>query len=372
MPNLKIETSGHYKADDLYQWDLNQSLFIYGLTVKRPILHFTIPSMKYALVVHPNIDKAGVINCVIPNSFLQKTESITVYVCGYEGPTFKTYYRFDLKVKARQKPADYKIEADDNEIYSFVALEQKVIDSLKAYDEKYYNSHNILEARVKTAEMAVEKAIEDVSKNLDDLSEERDKLKTELQSFENRVSDKTDYVTSHVTPWNTENNVGLITAETWSCDLKSNVSSSNGQTGIVTETLAVPMINSGKIKLHIPYKFTRHGYSSKTDDNTFIKVCVNDVVIHTIPYPSDILLPESGGVSYSNTATISLSVKKGDILSIISSANCTGSTSSDIIRTTITDLGLFANIETPFKYLSLSENLDSPTLDEVINALVGE
>ena len=35
MSNVKIETNGYYKADDLYQWDKNQMLYIYGVNIRR-------------------------------------------------------------------------------------------------------------------------------------------------------------------------------------------------------------------------------------------------------------------------------------------------------------------------------------------------
>lgn len=367
MPNLKIESNGYYKADDLYQWDKNQMLYIYGVNIRKPILHFNTKSMVFSIVRHPKIDDSGVITCMIPNSLLQKTEPISVYVCGYEGETFKTYYALELKVKARPKPADYMIEADDEEIYSFVALEQKVIDALADYDDKYYNSHNILESRVKNAEQSIQNKIVIVNEALTHVEDER----IRLNAFKNDILDRTDYLINSVKPWNVDVNVGLITAETWSTKLRSNVASANGETGILTDLIAIPMINSGEIKLQIPYIFKRHGSTTRNGTENFIKVYLNDVAMYTIPYPSE-FASSTSTYSYSEIETIPMIVNKGDTLKIEASVNCTGSTSSDYIELSITDFAIYANIETPFKYLSLTEELDNPTLDDVLNALVGE
>lgn len=119
-------TGERYKVDSLYQWDVNQDLKITGLSLSfKPEIHFTNKNMDRAIVKQSEMDDAGVIIVKIPNSLLQVAAPISVYVCGYENDTFKTYYAFVIPVCSRVKPADY-ILIDDPEVYSFENLEYKI------------------------------------------------------------------------------------------------------------------------------------------------------------------------------------------------------------------------------------------------------
>lgn len=119
-----------YTAGQLYQWDLNQELEIYGLSLATiPEIHFTNVAMSRAIVRQASMDAAGVIRVDIPNSLLQKAHTISVYVCTYEGDTFQSLYKMDVPVKARTQPADYTL-VDDPEVYSFNALENQVVNAL--------------------------------------------------------------------------------------------------------------------------------------------------------------------------------------------------------------------------------------------------
>lgn len=139
-----------YTVDSLYQWDKDQDLQIYGLSLATiPEIHFTNHFMDKAIVRQATMDDAGVIIADIPNSLLQKPYKITAYVCIYEGETFKTLYAVVIPVEARNKPADYTIEVTDDEVYSFNALENKLENvlavSLTRYDEvnaKYVETNN--------------------------------------------------------------------------------------------------------------------------------------------------------------------------------------------------------------------------------------
>jgi hypothetical protein len=72
----------------------------------------------------------------IPNSLLQKPYKITAYVCIYEDvDTFVSLYAIDIPVKARPKPGDYTIEANDEEIYSFNTLENMFSSAYEKYTE---------------------------------------------------------------------------------------------------------------------------------------------------------------------------------------------------------------------------------------------
>ena len=125
-----------YKVDSLYQWDKNQVLEIQGLSLSTiPEIHFTNDAMDRAIVRQATMDDKGIITVEIPNSLLQKPYKITVYVCIYEDETFKSLYKLEIPVKARKKPGDYTLE-NDEEVYSFNALENLVNNTLAVLTEK--------------------------------------------------------------------------------------------------------------------------------------------------------------------------------------------------------------------------------------------
>ena len=131
MAIISVTKDRYTITDPLYQWDLNQVLYIYGLSVpSAPEIHFTNETMDRAIVRQAVVDSAGVISVEIPNSLLQKPYKITTYVCLYDGDTFESQYSMILPVTARKKPSDYTIEDTDVEIYSFNALENKVDNAL--------------------------------------------------------------------------------------------------------------------------------------------------------------------------------------------------------------------------------------------------
>lgn len=148
MATVNVEKNS-YKVEPLYQWDLNQELQIAGLSLATvPEIHFTNVAMSRAIVRQARMDAAGIITVDIPNSMLQKPYTIQVYVCTYAGSTFETQYKLELPVKARTQPGDYTLE-DDQEVYSFNALENQVKNVLAAYaavDAKHQDAISTLNA----------------------------------------------------------------------------------------------------------------------------------------------------------------------------------------------------------------------------------
>ena len=127
MANVVVKKD-RYTVDPLYQWDKDQELFIYGLSLATtPEIHFTNDIMEKAIVRHSSMDDAGVIKVKIPNSLLQKPYKIRAYVCINEGETFKSLYMITIPVEARSMPADYTLTISDDEVYSFNALETKIL-----------------------------------------------------------------------------------------------------------------------------------------------------------------------------------------------------------------------------------------------------
>ena len=76
MATVNVEKNS-YKVEPLYQWDLNQQLEVYGLSLATvPEIHFTNVAMSRAIVRQARMDAAGVITVDIPNSLLQKPYTI--------------------------------------------------------------------------------------------------------------------------------------------------------------------------------------------------------------------------------------------------------------------------------------------------------
>lgn len=134
---VKVEKN-RYVAQPVFQWDRNQILKIYGLSLASiPEIHFANSDMGHAIVKQASMDNAGVITVDIPNSLLQKPYKINIFVCTYEGGTFQSQYHLELQVKARPRPLDYTLEVTDDEVYSFNALENQVANALAETNAKY-------------------------------------------------------------------------------------------------------------------------------------------------------------------------------------------------------------------------------------------
>ena len=160
MSTVNVEKNT-YTVEPMYQWDLNQTLVIYGLSLASvPEVHFTTTAMGKAIVRQATMDAAGVIRAEVPNSLLQKPYTIQAYICIYEGSTFETQYKLDIPVKARNKPEDYTLE-DDHEVYSFNALENQVVNALAKVAEAE-TDYKAAEAMVADAKTAYESAAAEV------------------------------------------------------------------------------------------------------------------------------------------------------------------------------------------------------------------
>ena len=166
MSIVKVEKNS-YTVEPLYQWDKNQSLKIYGLSLPSiPEIHFSNTDMSRAIVKQASMDAAGIITVDVPNSLLQKPYPIAAYVCIYEGNVFRSLYKIEIPVNARTQPSDYTL-VNDPEVYSFNALENQVANVLYKYDEvdKKHNDAvtklNEAETAYKNAKSEVEDAVAD-------------------------------------------------------------------------------------------------------------------------------------------------------------------------------------------------------------------
>lgn len=200
MARIRI-TKDRYTVDTLYQWDLNQALYIYGLSLSSvPEIHFTNSTMDRAIVRQATVNSSGVIIADIPNSLLQSATKIMVYICTYDGSAFKSLYKLDIPVKARNKPADYVITDNDGEIYSFKSLENLVNNAVDETNGKFAIMVTTLERQLADATDAL----------MDKLSECEEELDAKIDVFTEEYGGIHDTVVEHIDANNPHN----ITKET--------------------------------------------------------------------------------------------------------------------------------------------------------------
>lgn len=102
----------------LYQWDLNREITI---SADADVVDFAHKNDAEAVRVKP-VNKDGVLTASIPNSLLQSSQPIVVWLVKGD----QTIYGQVLPVIPRQKPADY-VETEDD-VLSYVALEKRVAE----------------------------------------------------------------------------------------------------------------------------------------------------------------------------------------------------------------------------------------------------
>lgn len=187
MADLKIDKS-RYTVDSLYQWDTNQELKIYGLSMLDPEIHFTNEAMGGSIVVDCTVDESGVISVKVPNSLLQYKYSIVAYIAGFEGDTFKTYHKVTIPVKARKRPGDYTLSLSDNEVYSFKSMSDRITnieDEIQSEGSILYN-YTLDADDVKLVEASGKKSIGEyiplVSSSLKAVKGLSDKFKTMIDA----------------------------------------------------------------------------------------------------------------------------------------------------------------------------------------------
>lgn len=187
MADLKIDKS-RYTVDSLYQWDTNQELKIYGLSMVDPEIHFTNEAMGGSIVVDCTVDESGVISVKVPNSLLQYKYSIVAYIAGFEGDTFKTYHKVTIPVKARKRPGDYTLSLSDNEVYSFKSMSDRITnieDEIKSEGSILYN-YTYDNTNIKLVEASGKKSIGEyiplVSNSLKAVKGLSDKFKTMIDA----------------------------------------------------------------------------------------------------------------------------------------------------------------------------------------------
>lgn len=191
MSNVIVK-SNRYTVEPLYQWDLNQVLTIYGLSLASiPEIHFTNTGMDRAIVKQATMNDAGVISADVPNSLLQKPYTITAYVCIYEGDTFKSLYAIEIPVKARKKPGDYTLE-NDEELYSFNTMKNQILNLMSSIEDHNQVDDNL---KAKYNELAKKYSETDTA-----LAEKYNQLSQNVVGQLEGLSTDLGYLKNYVTP----------------------------------------------------------------------------------------------------------------------------------------------------------------------------
>lgn len=134
MIKANFKTYNDYVTDSVYQWDLNHVLSVRGLNLSvAPEIHFSNANMDKAIVRQSTLT-SGVVSAQIPNSLLQDPLTIRAHIGIYEGDTFKIVESVSIPVIPKERPADYRIEDSDEEIYSFQALKNAIANMVKSAD----------------------------------------------------------------------------------------------------------------------------------------------------------------------------------------------------------------------------------------------
>jgi glycerophosphoryl diester phosphodiesterase len=144
MIKANFKTYATYVTDSLNQWDLNQVLQVTGLNLTTvPEVHFSNANTDRAIVRQATMANQ-VVSVGVPNSLLQDPLRIYAHIGIYEGDTFKVVELVEIPVNPRKRPADYQIQTDDEEVYSFKQLENALANRATKAET------NALSARIDT------------------------------------------------------------------------------------------------------------------------------------------------------------------------------------------------------------------------------
>jgi hypothetical protein len=128
-------------TEKLYQYDINRLIIISGLDPGPTYeIHFSNNNIKDAIRKETTVDDSGNISAKIPNSLLQTTRPITLYVYGTIDNTSKTYYKSWLEIKARPKPDGYVLPDDEDDVATYKQLEKKIEENRQACDLRFEES----------------------------------------------------------------------------------------------------------------------------------------------------------------------------------------------------------------------------------------
>lgn len=170
----------------LYQWDLNQTITVRGIsTTNVPAFHFCNRSSTEALVVSPTVSGEDLI-VDVPNVLLQAGLPLIVYAYQVtDNDGYRTMIAFQIPVVPRAKPSDYEYE-DNVEYISAVLLNSRLdelIHNLSGQSEAGI-APEVLDIRVGTDGYVYQTAgdaVRAISRRVDEVQEEIEEyIDTEL------------------------------------------------------------------------------------------------------------------------------------------------------------------------------------------------
>ena len=107
-------TNKRYTVEPIYQWNKNQKLKIYGLSLpSTPEIHFTNKAINGVITRQATMGTDGVITVDIPNYLLQYPHKITAYVCLYDGESFESRCELIIPITPRPKPVEYVVDEEE-------------------------------------------------------------------------------------------------------------------------------------------------------------------------------------------------------------------------------------------------------------------
>lgn len=212
MLYANFNSYNNYVTDSLYQWDKNQDLIINGLGLSvAPEIHFTNATMDKAIVRTSTVED-GVITVRIPNSLLQQAITIKAYVGLYEGETFKVIETIEIPVIAKARPFDYTI-ADDEEVYSFKHLENKISNIIANNNDTEGNSELVdirlgadgvlydtagdaVRGQIRNLSDAINEKTEDINSDLSDIRSDMETVEKDVETALKKIIITDDMVDS--------------------------------------------------------------------------------------------------------------------------------------------------------------------------------
>lgn len=365
MPAVRVEKH-NYTAEPFYQWDRNQVLEIYGLSLpSTPEVHFYNNAMDRAIVRQATMDSAGVITVSVPNGLLQKPYTITAHLCIYKGATFETQYTVKLPITPRTQPADYSLE-DDGDVYSFNELNNKIgqaVAALKDAENRFNSSvddladlvgERLLDHTVSQEGMAAEaKAVGELLKNFD----------TELLRL-----------TEEQPPaWSTEEPL-IKLSDTVSAGVAIYTTTENKNVSM-TEVKEILMINNGEIYVHFTPHIKVYDSLAARVQSATLSILKNGETLKTLTYNEGDTADYKTAPDWNGVAQyLPVTVKKGDVITLsvfLQQRNPSSSYHPSSFVSASIDAFLCANQNTVHTYFGRTP-VEAPSDSELINALLGE
>lgn len=368
MPAVRVEKH-NYTAEPFYQWDRNQVLEIYGLSLpSTPEVHFYNNTMDRAIVRQATMDSAGVITVSVPNGLLQKPYTITAHLCIYTGATFETYYTVKLPITPRTQPADYTLE-DDDDVYSFNELSNKVeqtVADLKETEARFNNALTELGEGLIDSTLSQEGKAADAKATGEALAEAHkhvDETKTEIK----------DLIEEKAPAWSTEAPLIKLT-DPLTAAVKITTIKENDNTS-ATDAVEITMINDGEIYVHLTPSLKVYDNLGAYIQSAAFSILKNGETVAALTYNAGDTADYHTAPDWNETAQYTpVTVKKGDVITLnVFMQQKQGGYTNNADKYISADMTAFlcANQNTVHTYHNRTP-VNTPSDSELIRALLGE